>query len=247
MRTYLLVAAATAALVSTPALARDGAPYVGIEGGIVASAETEFDVDGNFDGPFEFDDAFEIDFKRGLDVDLIAGYDFGLVRAEAELGYKRVKADDVNISTEFANELGIADDDFDISGTAKVTSLMGNVLLDFGNQDGLSFYAGGGLGRARVKMFGDKDSAWAWQLIAGARYAVSSNVDLGLKYRYFQTGRLRFEDDFDTDDGFATIGSSGKFRSHSLLASLIFNFGGAAEVLPPPPPPPPPPPEPERG
>ena len=61
-------------------------------------------------------------------------------------------------------------------------------------------------------------------------------MDVGLKYRYFQTGNLDFgEDDFDVD---------GKWKSHSLLASLIFNFG--APVPPPPPPvveaPPPPPP-----
>ncbi len=33
------------------------------------------------------DNAVTIDHKYGFDVDLIAGYDFGAVRLEAELGY----------------------------------------------------------------------------------------------------------------------------------------------------------------
>ena len=72
---------------------------------------------------------------------------------------------------------------------------MANALVDFGDEDGFSFYAGGGFGRAKVKAFGDSDSAWAWQLIAGARYAISRNIDLGLKYRYFQTGSVNVTDD----------------------------------------------------
>ena len=49
--------------------------------------------------------------------------------------------------------------------------------------------------RAWGKALDDKESAWAWQLIAGVRYAISSNIDLGLKYRYFRTGSLDFADD----------------------------------------------------
>ena len=70
-----------------------------------------------------------------------------------------------------------------------------NGLVDFGNEDGLSFYAGAGAGRARVKTLGESDSAWAWQGIAGVRYALSPNIDLGLKYRYFRTGNLDLADD----------------------------------------------------
>ncbi|HVH49204.1 MAG TPA: outer membrane beta-barrel protein, partial [Sphingomicrobium sp.] len=226
MRKYLLAAAAVSALAATPALARDGSGYAGIEGGLVLDADADFDFDADFDGDvFENDDVFDIDFKSGLDADAIIGYDFGMFRVEGELGYKKVKADDVEIDDDFADFVGIdpADTEFDIDGKAKVWSGMVNGLVDFGNEDGLSFYAGGGVGRAKVKMLGDKDSAWAWQLIAGARYAVSSNIDLGVKYRYFQTGKMEFEDSFDTGDGIVNFANEGKLRSHSLLASLIFN------------------------
>ena len=141
-------------------------------------------------------------------------------------------------------------DDFDLDGNIKVWSAMVNGLVDFGNEDGLSFYVGAGAGRAKAKAFGDSDSAWAFQGIVGARYAVSRNIDLGLKYRYFQTGKLNFSEDPIAVNGngdAVIVGTTPvvtttnavlfpdfeqKFRSHSLLASLIFNFGGGEEAAP---------------
>ena len=94
--------------------------------------------------------------------------------------------------------------DFDLDGKVTVLSAMLNALVDFGNEDGLSFYAGIGFGRARVKALGDKDSAWAGQLIAGVRYAISDNIDLGLKYRYFRTGKV----DLVEDSALALLGNT---------------------------------------
>ena len=245
MRKYLLAAAAAAAI-SSPALARDGTPYVGVEAGVLFDGDTEQDLLVNYgQGTVAYDDAFDIDFKPALDADLIAGYDFGMFRLEAELGYKRLRADKVTYSSGFADDFDITDPNLDIDGKGSILSLMANALLDFGDENGWSFYAGGGLGRARVRFDGDRDSAFAWQGIAGVRKAVSDTVDVGLKYRYFRTGRLNFNDSFNTGDGIIGFGTDGKFRSHSLLASLIFNFAPPPPpmvIAPPPPPPPPPPP-----
>ena len=35
--------------------------------------------------------------ERGIDVDAIIGYDFGMFRLEGEIGYKRAKVDDFEI------------------------------------------------------------------------------------------------------------------------------------------------------
>src|SRR5207253_1976732 len=81
-----------------------------------------------------------------------------------------------------------------------------------GDENGLSGYAGGGLGVARVKYafdaanlppygavsFSDSDSRLAWQAILGARYAVTPNFDIGLKYRLFNVARLRYNDTLGT-------------------------------------------------
>jgi opacity protein-like surface antigen len=232
MRKFLLAAAAVSAI-ATPAMARDGSPYVGIEAGALFARDLNFDLVYD-DGEVIYDGVFGIDHKTGTDIDLIGGYDFGMFRLELELGRKRASHDEYTFSD--AEVAGAVDGD----GRTRVFSIMGNALADFGSDDGLGFYVGGGVGTAKTKLtFNDtdvgqlsvKDSSLAWQLLAGVRYAVSPNVDVGLKYRYFRT---KFDD--NPGEGFDDI--SGKFRSHSLLASLIFNFGAPAEVIAPPPPPP---------
>ncbi len=246
MRRYLLAAVAAAAI-ATPALARDGSPYVGIEGGAIFVEDADFDVDVD-DGlnSFRFDDAFTIDFKTGYDVDAIAGYDFGFFRVEGELGYKRFRAKEVFASPTLADALDLDNgEDPEINEKARVISLMANGLADFGDENDVSGYIGAGIGRARVKVAGDSDSTFAWQLIAGLRKAVTPNVDVGIKYRYFRTGKVNFSDEFNDGVDFFGINTSGKLRSHSLLASLIFNFNSpppppvvVAPIAPPPAPPP---------
>jgi opacity protein-like surface antigen len=290
MRKYLLAATAAAAVMASPAMARDGSVYVGIEGGVLFPKDNDADVFADFTttqvpgspvaaAPADttYEDMFGIDYKRGYDVDAILGYDFGMFRLEGEIGYKKTKVNEFEIDNSDIAALNLAlnrpsgagdpgapgqpalsSTDFDLNGNIKVWSAMVNGLVDFGDEDGLSFYAGAGAGRARAKAFGDTDSAWAFQGIAGLRYAVSRNIDLGLKYRYFQTGKLNFAEDPIAVNGngdAVVVGTTPvitttnavlfpdfeqKFRSHSLLASLNFNFGGGSEALPPPPPPPPP-------
>ena len=296
MRNILLATVAGLAVVATPAMARDGSAYGGIEGGVLFPKDQDGDLDVTYTttqtpatpagpaGPASttFNNTFGVDYKRGYDIDGILGYDFGAFRVEGELGYKRAKLDEFQfdsgditaINTALNRPAGVGDptvpglaaitaSDFDLNGRVSVLSGMVNALADFGDENSVSFYAGGGFGRARVKALGDSDSAWAWQVIAGMRYAISPNIDLGLKYRYFRTGNLHMADDsfslagnpntvsVMTDNGPVAIAQTtnalvfadfeNKFRSLSLLASLIFNFGSAPEApLPPPPPPPPP-------
>ena len=166
MRKLLLVAVATAAL-STPALARDHQPYVGIEGGVVFGQTTDFDLDVfNNNTGIRYDDGISVKYKKpGWEVDGIVGYDFGIVRAEAEIGYKRLKAKSLRLSPALADDLGLpSTGPYDPSGIvdsskASVLSGMVNMLFDLGDENGLSYYAGGGLGRAQVKMLGGKDNA----------------------------------------------------------------------------------------
>ena len=147
------------------------------------------------------DDGLNADWKMGWDADAIVGYDFGAFRLEGELGYKKAKRDGFEVDDDFLAGLNAAlnrpsvapdpgapglaaltEDDFDnLDGEIGVFSARINGLVDFGDEDVLSFYAGGGFGKAWAKALDDKDNAWAWQLIAGVSYALSSNIDLGLK------------------------------------------------------------------
>ena len=116
MRRYLLAAVAVAAIAS-PAMARDGAGYVGIEGGILFPRHSNVNTTANRSttavttsvttpytlgvagtpgapvvtsatttGTTTYGSGFTADYKRGVDIDAIAGYDFGMFRLEGELG-----------------------------------------------------------------------------------------------------------------------------------------------------------------
>jgi opacity protein-like surface antigen len=269
MRKLAIAVALASTALATPAVARDHSVYVGLEGGVMWVEDSPFNVTDARTNP-----RYTIDHKTGYDVDAIAGYDFGAIRLEAEVAYKRAGIDTVNT----------VDHVFAASGNASALSLMANALFDFGDENGLSGYAGGGIGVARTKYnftapllnpyigavdFSDNDSRLAWQGILGVRYAMSPNIDIGLKYRLFNASRLRFNDNLpiSTTTTVPFVASS-RFRSHSLLASVIYNFYAPpppppppatqtcpdGSVIPatatcpaPPPPPPPPPPAPERG
>ena len=263
MRNLLLAAAATLAIAS-PAAARDNSAYVGIEGGVLFPKSTKINGSVDFTDPLIPDllstRLGSVKYKKGWDIDAIAGYDFGMFRLEGELGYKRATNKSLNISQSFVTALNTGSggtfiaSDFNLNGHTSVTSAMLNGLVDFGGPDSVNFSVGAGIGRARVKSLGDSDNAWAYQLLAEARYPISAAVDIGLKYRYFRTGKLNFNDDFSfvgvapASGGTVFFDNNSKFASHSLLASLIFNFGGVEAAPPPPPPmaepmaPPPPPP-----
>jgi opacity protein-like surface antigen len=248
VRKYLLAAAAAAAF-ATPAAARDHGGYVGVEGGLLfpTSSNLRLSTDsitsyGYYICYYETTCALKTHYKTGYDVDVVGGYDFGMFRLEGELGYKRAKHDKYSVPGDGTNV------SVDADGRTSSWSAMVNGLVDFGGDKGLNFSIGGGVGYAHTKYrfstdddFFDpsfnatstsiKGSKFAWQLLAEARLPVSAQLDVGLKYRYFDGGRIK--DEFADGDGTTTI--STRLRSHSILASLIYNFA------PPPPPPPPPP------
>jgi OmpA-OmpF porin, OOP family len=249
MRKLAILAALATTALATPALARDNAWYVGIEGGATIVEDLDFDISrAPAVGAVAVRDSANADLHTGYDVGGLVGYDFGMFRLEGEVAYKRNRVDSITTTGLTNSGLAVAPaGTYELaSGENHTLSFMVNGLLDFGPNDGLQGYVGGGAGLARVKLarykvvepsnfLDDSDTNLAWQALAGVRYPVGQNVDLGLKYRFFNVrnidtlGRV-VADNYKTD-----------VRSHSLLASLIYNFGAAAEAAPEAPPPPPPP------
>ncbi len=235
------LALATTAL-STPALARDDAWYVGVEGGAMLVEDIHFDVGASKDVVTQNNHA-------GYDVGGNIGYDFGPFRAEAEVSYRRARVDSARTSVPVAIQLASgaaattpAGSYEQSSGNTSVLSFMVNGLLDFGDDNGLQGFVGGGAGVARVKdrlrvagaadTLNDSDTVFAWQAIAGVRAPINKNVDVSLKYRFFNAPDVKLID----------IGGNqwkGRYRSHSLLVGLTYNFGAPEEPVAPPPPPPP--------
>jgi OmpA-OmpF porin, OOP family len=238
MRKFAVTLALATTALSTPAFARDDAWYLGVEGGTMLVEDIKFDVNGS-------KEAVSLDHKAGYDVDGTIGYDFGPFRAEAEVGYRsaavtqarstvtmpyRATSGATATSNLPAGTYGYA------GGRSSALSFMVNGLLDFGDDDAVQGFVGGGVGVARVKntiayntfadSLDDSDTVFAWQALAGIRAPLTDRIDLSLKYRFFNADKVSLVDvsgrRFDT-----------RFRSHSILGGVTFNFGErAAEPAP---------------
>jgi len=240
------LALATTAL-STPALARDDAWYVGVEGGAMLVEDIKFDVG-------TATDAATVHHKAGWDADATVGYDFGPFRAEAEVGYRSASVNRLTstVTQPYRNAAGAAlnaaPGDYSYAGgRSTALSFMVNGLLDFGEDTGVQGFVGGGVGVARVKSkvglndyantLDDSDTVFAWQAIAGIRAPLTDSIDVSLKYRFFNADNVKLTD---------ASGRvwDGRFRSHSILGGLTFNFGAPEEPAPAPTPTPEPTPTP---
>jgi opacity protein-like surface antigen len=103
----------------------------------------------------------------------------------------------------FEAELGYRANDMDLFSSATAASLfrtgemsqftvMANVLHDIPVGTSLSLSLGAGVGAAFVNVddgeLDESDTTFAWQLIGGLNWAVGSNTDLTLTYRYLNAG-----------------------------------------------------------
>ncbi|HEX8625234.1 MAG TPA: OmpA family protein [Allosphingosinicella sp.] len=240
MRKLAIAMALSSTLLATPAFARDGAMYIGGEFGAMIVEDMDVDIGA-------VQNAVTIDHNYGYDGGIFVGYDFGAFRLEAEAAYKKADLDAYQTTIRLPLEGPVFAAGRDASGSSSAMSFMINGMLDFGDDDGISGFVGGGVGMARVKannyrnfsnatpFLDGSDTGLAWQVFAGVRQAISDNIDVTLKYRFFNADKVRLT-------AFNGGASDHRFRSHSLLGGLTFNFGGAEP--PPPPEPVPVPPEP---
>ena len=223
---------------ASPALAKDDSWYIGAEFGSMLVEDSEFDVN---DGA----STHEVNHDYGFDGGGYVGYDFGGFRLEAEVSYRQADLDSVEagptglpVGGGVVAPAGI----YTVGGDASALSFMLNGLLDFGDDDGLQGYVGGGIGVARTSYevtpfanfsstVDDSDSGLAYQALAGIRAPLTDSIDVGLRYRFFRATEVEL-----VDLGGNTLEDD--FTSHSLMGTLEFNFGEPAAPPPPPPPPP---------
>ncbi|MEY3635496.1 MAG: hypothetical protein RLZZ61_1906 [Pseudomonadota bacterium] len=240
MRKLAISLALASTALASPALARDNQWYVGVDGGAMIVEDLALDIG-------VLSDAATVDINKGYDVGGVVGYDFGGFRLESEVSYR--KADVAGVTSQTSQITSgpstslLSPGPYFLDGDANALSFMVNGLLDFGDDDGLQGFIGGGVGVARVDVkavlvapsfLEDSDTGFAWQALAGVRAPLNDSWDVGLKYRFFNVDKVGMVDRLgraiDT-----------RFRSHSLMASLVYNFGGEpapVEVAAPPPPPP---------
>ncbi|MGB7417540.1 MAG: outer membrane beta-barrel protein, partial [Erythrobacter sp.] len=245
MRKIVIGMAMASTALTAPAMARDGQWYIQGDGGVMIVEDVDIDVDEDLDSA-------TAEFDTGYDFGGAVGYDFGVFRLEAEASYRAADLDQLQSGTiglQADNPVG-GDNTVSLSernpaiGEFNALSFMLNGMFDFGDDDGIQACAGGGVGVARVDLdgsiqesgpgaFDDSDTGFAWQVLAGVRAPLSESIDVGLKYRLFNAENVSLVD-------VRGLPLESDLRTHSLMGSLIFNFGG--DEAPPPPPPPPPPP-----
>ncbi len=245
MKKTAILLAGTAMIIAAPASARDGQFYIGLDGGISIESEAEADL-AVVDPPIP---GVIAPTENGYDIGAVFGYDFGAFRLEAEGTYKSNEYDEITVANPALIPGVPAGTVVPSEDNINILAGMVNGLVEFGDDDGFQVFGGGGIGIARISgdislpgvgvLVNESSSDFAYQLIAGARYGVSKNVDIGVKYRYFVADGF----DIDTVNGTPFVFD---YQTHSVVASLLYNFGG--QSAPPPPPPPiqtaPPPPRP---
>jgi OmpA-OmpF porin, OOP family len=241
MRKLAIAAVLASTAMATPALARNDAWYIGVEGGPTIVEKLDIDIAG-------ISNQAAARQRNGYDVDGIIGYDFGAFRLEAEVGYRESRLKSYSSLVPVPVEtpaFAPAGNYRNPAGRTSALSFMLNGMLDFGDDDAISGFVGAGVGVARVKLanyrlrnganfLNDSDTGFAYQAIAGVRAPLTDHVDVGLKYRFFNADKI----DLVNTRG---VVERTRFRSHSILGSLIYNFG---EPAPPPAPAPEPAPAP---
>jgi OOP family OmpA-OmpF porin len=242
MRKLAIVVALSSTVLATPALARDGAWYVGGDFGATIVEDVHYDFGLNPTIPSSSGSAqIAVNHEYGFDAALFVGYDLGAFRVEAEVAYKRARIDDVETAICLPAQCaptgaGITPDLIPAGGgRSSALSFMINGLLDFGDDDGVQGFVGGGAGMARVDynnmrafsnqapFMDDSDSRFAWQIVAGLRQAITDNIDITVRYRFFNVDNVRTVD----NRGFE---AESRFRTHSLLGGITFNFGGREPI-----------------
>jgi opacity protein-like surface antigen len=222
IRILAIAMALSSTLPAAPALARDRAFYIGGEVGVTSVSDMDIDIGA-------VDDAVSVNHGYGYDAGIFVGYDFGAFRLEAEASQRRASLDSYTTTIRLPSDPPVFPTQGDAHGNSRALGLMVNGMLDIGDDEGISGFAGVGVGMARVEAVNYRnnpnaspfldDGTWklAWQVFGGARLPLSGHLDLTLKYRFFNAERT----DFTAFNG----GESGtRFRSHSLLTGLTFNF-----------------------
>ena len=209
-RKYLFVMSCLFLILSSSVVfASDGAntqgPYVALRLGVCFLDDANLSEEGV---PFSID----TEFDTGMVIEGAVGYDFGMFRAEGEIGYRKNDIDKFSA-------LGIS---LSADGDIDALSFMANGYLDFENQTALTPYIGAGIGYATVSAndisvggidVGDEDdSVFAYQLGVGVGYSATESLIVEIAYKYFATSDPDFED------------TEAEYDSHNILIGIRYAF-----------------------
>ncbi|MBF0267693.1 MAG: OmpA family protein [Alphaproteobacteria bacterium] len=196
--------------------------YTGLMGGynLLQDGDTS---GGAINGSADYDGGFAVLGNLGYDY---GRYNWGNLRSELELGYRRNGADSIS-GTATGVGTGSA------SGDASAISLMLNGLWDMPVNFPVRPYLGAGIGAARVDFdnvktsagtfLKDSDYQFAYQGIVGLGWDVTNNWRAALDYRYFATL------DPSVSHGSGT-GVDTEYKTHAVMLGFAYKFAAPAPV-----------------
>ncbi len=237
LRRSLLAWLGLCALAAAPAQAQIAAPswqgqtrgaYVGIGGGW--SHLMPFTDSDSSDGL-----RLHTRLQESFVGDLAAGYDFGRLRLEAEVAYRRTDVRRTSIDnggTGFPGLTGQSTANGDVAAFA----WMVNGTADILPQSRVTPYIGIGIGGALLQFenyaalgttfVNHSDVEVAYQGIAGVRYQISPSVSMALDYRFFSTTTANVH---NTKGGAFNV----PYRSHNVILGVAYHFGAPSSPPPP--------------
>ena len=212
---------AVAGIFSLGAAAQAGEPtsktYLGFDVGVALQQEVNARDNSGAD-------AGKVKFDPGIRGDVVFGYNFcDSFAAELEVG---VLAN--SISSISGNQLS----DFGASADLYQIPLLVNAVYRLPLKGPLTAYVGVGVGGAATILQGnnvplfnfnpnssysDVDYTFAYQAMAGLKYAINRNIDLGIAYKFIGTTDHQW-----TDNG--VVFSSDGTMAHTILATFTWKF-----------------------
>jgi OOP family OmpA-OmpF porin len=155
-----------------------------------------------------------------------AGYGFGPLRVEEELGWRQNGFDKINRTVKGSNG------GLNTSGSLDALTVMTNVYYDISTGTPFTPYIGAGVGAADLRATGisaggyrltnnDNDWVFAYQGIAGLSYDINSNLSLNADYHYLRTT----EASFNTPQAFNYVHDKLTYESHAVLVGFTYKFG----------------------
>ncbi len=213
-----LVTALLLTWISLPASAQDGL-YVELAPGISIFADSDVSGGGGLAG-FSAVAEFDTGFVIGGSV----GYRFlDSFRGEVNLSYRQADVDQVTIAGALMLEG---------TGDISLLALMANVYYDLDLESPVTPYLGVGIGLGfidvdtgvtplSVLVVNDSATEFAWNIMVGASYGVTDNIDLSLGYRYLGTTDPELD---ATLVGFGSGTLDAEIAVHEILFGFRYNF-----------------------
>ena len=217
----MTLGAAVAVSLPASAVAQQDGFYASLSSGLNFLDDSDFDIAGGVEVENQYDTGFAISGAIGYATAPV--WDFGSLRLEGEISYRQ---NDIDVHSVAA----LGGDQPGSTGEATSLAFMANVYHDFLPGSDFRPYIGAGLGLASIEfsdygiaavpdVLDDDDTAFAYQLIAGASYSFTLQLAATIDYRFFSA-----EPELETSAATGSVSNDVDYNSQTSMVGLRYTF-----------------------